>query len=432
MANLALDTVYNHYLTTYFHDNVTKYDTHKKSELRGIYNSIVKINKESPLFLPVKHAETKEFAVGLKEGARELRNTIASLGGIGEEDMLNKKVAFSTNRSIADATYVGDDPMADDLPEIELGVISLAQPQTNMGRFVPKEEHGLASDTYSFDVNISGLSYEFQYNVNPDDTNQSIQEKLARLINGANIGITASVETTDELSALSLKSISTGRVADREALFTVTDDRTSKRAGSVNFFGLNDITSESSNAIFTLNGIEREAGSNHFTIEKTYEITLNGVSSDEDDVTHVGMKTDSESLAENISQMVDGYNKFVDSVNSVSSDETKNDKLLSEMKSLSNYYKADMDEMGISLDDEGHMSLDGDTYRRAAENGNIMEALGQMKNFANSLVRKTEQISLNPMQYVNRTVVAYKKPGNNFATPYITSAYSGMLFNSYC
>ena len=46
MANMmALNSVYNHYLTTYSRGTVSKYDAHKKSELRGIYNSIVKMNK---------------------------------------------------------------------------------------------------------------------------------------------------------------------------------------------------------------------------------------------------------------------------------------------------------------------------------------------------------------------------------------------------
>ena len=53
-------------------------------------------------------------------------------------------------------------------------------------------------------------------------------------------------------------------------------------------------------------------------------------------------------------------------------------------------------------------------------------------DFTHSLVRKSDQISLDPMNYVNNIVVAYKNPGKNFATPYITSAYSGMMFNSYC
>ena len=56
-----------------------------------------------------------------------------------------------------------------------------------------------------------------------------------------------------------------------------------------------------------------------------------------------------------------------------------------------------------------------------------------IQNFGASLLRKTSQISLNPMEYVDKKIVAYKNPTHeNFATPYITSEYSGMMFNSYC
>ncbi len=39
---LALSSVYNHYRTTYAQGAITKYDAHKKSELRDIYNYQVK------------------------------------------------------------------------------------------------------------------------------------------------------------------------------------------------------------------------------------------------------------------------------------------------------------------------------------------------------------------------------------------------------
>ena len=82
----ALDVAYNHYLTAYV-PKTTQYDTHKKSELRSIYNSIVKLNKDAPLYILDTSSESRQFAVGLKEGARNLRNTIASLGGLDKEDM---------------------------------------------------------------------------------------------------------------------------------------------------------------------------------------------------------------------------------------------------------------------------------------------------------------------------------------------------------
>ena len=41
-------------------------------------------------------------------------------------------------------------------------------------------------------------------------------------------------------------------------------------------------------------------------------------------------------------------------------------------------------------------------------------------------------ITFNKMEYVNKTIVAYKNPGHNFVAPYANSSYSGMMFNFYC
>ena len=96
MAYNTIDThsnIYNYYMTTYAPKSSTPYDTHKKSELRNVYNSIVKMNKEAPIYILDTSRESCRFAVGMKENARELRNTIASLGDLNENDMLNKKAA---------------------------------------------------------------------------------------------------------------------------------------------------------------------------------------------------------------------------------------------------------------------------------------------------------------------------------------------------
>ncbi len=55
-----------------------------------------------------------------------------------------------------------------------------------------------------------------------------------------------------------------------------------------------------------------------------------------------------------------------------------------------------------------------------------------MKNFTSSLLRKSGEVTLDPMKYVDKKVVAYKNPGKNFSSPYTSSIYSGMMFNSYC
>lgn len=191
--NAALDAVYNHYLTTYT-PKTTQYDTHKKSELRSIYNSIVKLNKESPLYLLDSSTESREFAVGLKENARALHNTIASLGGLEEEAMLGKKAAYSTRDDLVSASYVGKNNEYGSVPSYEIEIKALASNQVNLGTFLPSGgKIELEPDAYSFDVTVNDLSYEFQYNVREGESNYDLQRRLSRLISNADIGITADI-----------------------------------------------------------------------------------------------------------------------------------------------------------------------------------------------------------------------------------------------
>ena len=176
MADLAaLTGVYNHYLTTYAPKSNSALDTHKKSELRGIYNSIVKINKESPLYILDDSADSKAYAIGLKEGARELQHTLTSLGGRNEEELLNKKIAYSSNESIASVKYIGDSTSSNLAPELSIEVKSLASPQINLGKYLPSNAQiELEPDTYSFDLGINDFNYEFQFQIRPDDTNRDV------------------------------------------------------------------------------------------------------------------------------------------------------------------------------------------------------------------------------------------------------------------
>ena len=78
------------------------------------------------------------------------------------------------------------------------------------------------------------------------------------------------------------------------------------------------------------------------------------------------------------------------------------------------------------------MAIDQDTLRRTAvHTRDINETFGSLKNFSNMLLRKSDQVSLNPMDYVEKVMVAYKNPGHNYPNPYITSAYTGMMFDGY-
>lgn len=429
-----LSNIYNFYMTTYAPKSSTPYDSHKRSELRSVYNSIVKMNKEAPLCILDTSKESQEFAIGMKENARELRNTIASLGGLDEDELLNKKAAYSSNENMVSASFIGTASEGVEIPSVEVEVYALASPQINMGKYLPGEEAiELPPDTYSFDVNIDDLNYEFQFSIKAEDTNKDVQERLARLINNANIGMTAQVLEDDENNyCLRLESSSTGLKNNKSMIFKVSDNRTSKTSGAVDYFGLDYLEAAASNARFSVNGEERVSASNHVTIGQLYELTLQGVGSEEGEKASIGLKTDVESLTENINTLVRGYNSFLRAAAEYSDSQPKSNRLVHEMSSISKLYARGLTSAGLSLNLDGTLEVDNEAIQKNAMDEDAKETFSSIMDFTNSLVRKSNQIALNPMNYVNNTVVAYKNPGKNFATPYITSAYSGMMFNSYC
>lgn len=433
--SFALNTVYNHYLTTYSPMRPSQYDAHKKSELRSIYNSIVKLNKESPLFLINHTRESQEFAIGLKENARQLRNTIASLGGLEETTILNKKVAFSSNHRIAAASYVGSYSEHEEVPSFDISVTNLASGQINQGEALPaKEKIALPPGSYSFDINISDMNYEFQFHINEEETNEDIQNRLARLFNNADIGLTADVHQDENgNSALRLVSNATGISPGKNYLFQINDEKTSKTAGAVSYLGLNHIAQNPSNAQFLLNGDTRTALSNHFTVGKMYELTLSGVSAEGEEPVRIGLKEDTEAVRENVSHLLDGYNAFLQSSSSYLEAHPESRRFLNEMKGAANLYQNDMASLGIEIQPDGTLQLEDSEKLSEAFLSGGAKGISAVKDFTNSVLKKSNQISLNPMEYVDKKIVAYKKPGGrNFANPYITSAYSGMMFNSYC
>ena len=428
----VMNTVYNNYLTSYMPKPLTRYDTHKKSELRNVYNSIVKLSKDEPWYLPTTSKDTQKYAIDLKENARELRNTIAQLGGLEREGLFSKKNAYSTNEEVATASYIGPKNPSGHIPELTLEVLSLASTQENLGLFLPgSSKASLAPDTYSFDININDMNYEFQFSVGESESNRDVQERLVRLINNSDIGIRASLAESEGRSSLRLTSEATGLAFGREQIFTVSDNHTSKTSGTVEYFGLDYTSRDPSNASFLINGEKHSSPANHFSYDKLFDISLKGVSVD-DTPLRIGLKTDVESLTDNVYHLIGGYNDFVRAATSYLETQTRSRQLVKEMKGIASVYGESMESMGLNLENDGTLAVDKDTLREtASQSDDINETFGYLKNFSNMLLRKSNQISLNPMDYVERVMVAYKNPGRNFINPYVTSAYTGMMFDGY-
>ncbi len=429
----SLANIYNNILTTSGMSAAgsTRFDTHKKDELKNIYKSIVTQSKDSPLYLFDTSDATKQYAVSLKENARQLRQVIGELSNDNSTQLLDKKTASSSDENVVVAKYIGTDDATDQAPSFDIEVKNLATGQENVGNYIADGEMALSPDTYSFDIHVNDTDYEFQFVVEEGDTAHDIEDKLSRLINRSNIGVTAELLEGNGYSALKLTSTATGRRDDGELSFMVSDDNTSKRAGAVSYFGLNRVATQPENATFFINGNERHAYSNTFTVDKTYELTLKGESPDGVPA-NIGIKADVESLTENINSLVGGYNDFIRRAAEFTANYGKSTKFIREINTLANYYKGSLGRLGLNMNDDSTISVDQDMLKSRVAADEDGESMNSIQKFTNALLTKSNKISMNPMDYVDKTVVEYRNPGKTFPNPYATSMYTGMLFNFFC
>ena len=240
-----IDSAYDYYISTYAQKKVSRYDSHKKSDLRKVYNQIVKSNKDSPLYKIPNMEAAKRYAIDIKESAKSIQNVVASLSDrYGTfEDSFQKKVAVSSDDAEVGVTYIGDGSENNNAENFSISVKELATPQTNVGNYLKDKYHSLPTGSYSFDLNTGSGSYEFQYNVSLEENNRDILTKLAGLVNSSDLGITAELRSDGNgSSALALTSLQTGLSENETSLFTIVPNASAASIEAMDILGINQIT----------------------------------------------------------------------------------------------------------------------------------------------------------------------------------------------
>lgn len=430
----AIDTVYHYYLSTYANSTVSRYDSHKKSELRDIYNRMVKTNKESPLYKIKETKNAARFAIDIKESARQIQNVISSLsgGGKGIEAAFSKKVASSTDDEMVEAKYIGANDESEATESFDIEVRSLAEPQVNQSNFLYSGVRDIPVGNYSFDLNTPSASYEFQFSVNDGETNRDILNKLARLINGANLGLkTEILENDNRQSALRLESSQTGLPEGEQYLFNIVPEGTTDSRTAMGILGISEISSPAKNASFLLNGKEHVSRSNTITVDKTFELKLKGIHNEGESET-IGYKPSVDAVADNLQELVDSYNSIIDIATNPVGEEQQGNRLLNDMRSVTLNYNSELEAIGLCSQDDGRIRVDRALLADAISSDDAKESFSVLNAFKDALNDKASNASINPMNYVNKIIVAYKNPGHNFAAPYISSIYAGMMLDRRC
>ena len=428
-AHMAIiDSAYQYYLSTYRNSGVSRYDAHKKSELRDIYNRIIKINKESPLYKIKDVGNVTKYAIDIKETTKDLQNVISSLED-GIEGVFSKHIAQSSNEDIVTAEYIGKDDT--NTAGFEISVQQLASNQINIGNYLTPNELDVAPGSYSFDLNTNTRSYEFQYNVNETDTNLSILQKLSKLVNTAGIGLSATVNRNETGQvALHIASKQTGIAENEDFLFQILPSEDNASAKAMNILGIDQIAKEAHSSSFLLNGVAHSSYSNTFTVDKIFDITLHDINAAKDSV-QVGFKANVDAIADNVQRLANAYNNIIDLAHAHSESQNSG-KLIRDISGIARMYHNELEAIGINIESDSKLSIDRNLLTDAVSAPDATEAFALLNNFKDDLNERSTNAFIDPMNYVNKLVVAYKNPGRNFATPYITSIYSGMMLDQYC
>lgn len=428
--NSIYNNVYNYYHSTYAPKSSSRADAHKKSELKNIYNNIVKQSKDESVYLFKPTSDIEKYTISMKESAMKFQQDISYMGGQDANELFEKKAIYSSSPEHAEVSELPGS-LINDESTLELTIESLAKPQSNNGYYLPSDELGLVPASYSFDVATPSSSYELQLNVSENDTNLSVQTRLARLINNAAIGLSASVsQDIDGKSSLSISSQSTGN--EDEPPFNISDEETSQSRGLIDFLGIKDPSVKASWAKYTINGESKTSPDNEIIANNKYQIRLKKVTSPDAEPIKIGTMADYDSLKENILGLAESYNQFIKTASEFLDKQPRTSVLIENMKRMNNNYAAAMNRLGIKRNDDATLAIDEAALSGALNTSATAEDISSLKDFTKSASKKIADIQLNPMNYVDKRLVAYKNPHHKyFANPYITSAYSGMMFNSY-
>lgn len=424
-----ISSVYSYYLSQYGNKSNSKYDSHTRTQLKNTYSKVVKINSQTPVYKLDLSTAAQKYAIDLKEHARALENITEDLSDGADGTMTFKKSAVSSNASAVNASYITDFGAASDDESFDINVKQLACSQLNTGNYLQPRSKHIKPGEYSFDLSINDVIYEFQFKVDNSETTNNIQNKIARLINRSNIGLTANIKE-DNLgnTAINIESEATGINGTTPVIFSIKSDDASNQP-LIDTLGLDRVTQYPSNAIFDVDGDERSSMSNSITINKAYDVKLSKVT--EEPVT-ISLKADADSIVESLNELVAGYNNLI----SVTNDENNNhfqgtEKLQNEIASIARSYKKQLADSGLSLNKDGTISADKEVIINADNKDALSHIYESLNSFKNSIKEKAENIALNPMDYVNNKIIAYKNPLRSFPDPYNLSAYTGMMFNGY-
>ena len=430
---MPLLSVYNHLLQGLNLMRPTRFDAHKKSELQNVYRDIMRLTSEQPLYKVTFDESAQEYTLGIKNAALSLSSMVKELNIDDGSSVFENRILVSNQPDTVDVSVLEGSSFPDEELPLSVEVSSLSAPQENHGSFVPSDEAGLVSGQYNFTIGIEENVYSFQFNVTTGATNLDLQKKLADFINKTSIGLRTRIvqESETGCSRLDLISITAGS-SDGEASFRPADVRFPEDAshGIISHFGLDRIGKAPINTCFSVNGIPKEVRGHSYLYRNALTLSIKDTTTT---AVSIGKIANQEPIMEKIRNFTDKYNSVFDFVKQQQPDNHRAKKLLYDLGNTMRQFSSELKTCGLIVSKEGTLTINEKEAYAAIGNGQLEHLFSNESNFSSTLIKKLSDISLNPMEYLNKTVVTYPNiTAKKTLNPYISSIYCGLLYNNYC
>ncbi len=430
---MPLLSVYNHLMQGLIMMRPNRFDTHKKSELQNVYRDIMRLTSEQPLYKVTFDEPAQEYTLGIKNAALSLSSMVKELNIDDGSSVFKNQIVVSDRPELVDVSVLEGSSLQDTTLPLTVEVNTLSSPQENHGTFVPSGEAALVSGQYNFTIGIEENLYSFQFNVTKGSTNLDLQKKLSDFINKTAIGLRTRIVQDPETneSRLDLIAIAAGS-SDGEASFRPADVRfpDGSSHGIITHFGLDQISVAPVNTMFSINGTRKEVRGRSYLYDNALTLSIKDVTSSP--IT-IGKITNQAPIVEKIHTFVNKYNSVFDFVQERQPDNHRARKLLYDLGNTMRQFSSEMNVCGLSVSHTGTLSIDEETIYSAAGDGSLEKLFSEESNFSSTIIKKFSDIALNPMEYLNKTVVTYPNiSAKKTLNPYVSSIYCGLLYNNYC
>lgn len=417
-----LNNIYHHYSPQLaMPKTYGKSRLHEKNDLKTVYKNMVKQNQNSPFYKFAFPNSTQVYAIDIKETAIELEAQSKALGGY-DDSVFDEMTAISDNENVVYASVSSND--IGSLPEqLSVQVHTLAKGQTNVGAYLPSGELSFTPGDYSLGIAVGKNEYTFNLTIRNNDTNQQIQSNLANSINSNNIGIRASIRNNriEGTSALVLRSEAVGQPKDTDLIFRFDESYLENDIASA--LGIDHIQTAPVNAEFTINGTSHTSISNRISLNHSVDLDL--LSESEKPIT-ISLVPDEEKIGDKLDEFLHSYNRLVDISRSGTTHKGAT-RLFRDITSVARHHEAELKDAGLSVNEDGYLDKTEDV-----DNAKIRRLFDEdVSAFRRDVKRTAGRMTLNPLEYIDKTVVTYPNTKGTYPNPYMPSRYSGLLYNDY-